>query len=168
MIFKPNYLADKITDVSAEFLKQNNINALILDIDNTLVPPNQIYPSEQIVNWANDLMKKNIKLLIASNNSRVRVKLFAEKMNIPFIHRSAKPLPYKIKFVMKKLGINPKTTMLIGDQILTDVLAAKFLNVRMTLVEPISNVEGSMIKLKRKIEKPIKKRLKIILKNNRI
>ena len=37
MILYPNKYFDKVTDITVEFLKQNNIKGLVLDIDNTLI-----------------------------------------------------------------------------------------------------------------------------------
>ena len=37
MIFYPKLYVDTVKDVSYEILKKNNINAIILDMDNTLI-----------------------------------------------------------------------------------------------------------------------------------
>lgn len=37
MILYPQIYVESIKDVSYEFLKQNNINAIILDMDNTII-----------------------------------------------------------------------------------------------------------------------------------
>ena len=36
-MLKPKAQFDKVTDVTADFLKENNIKAIILDVDNTLI-----------------------------------------------------------------------------------------------------------------------------------
>ena len=37
MILYPKYYCKKITNINTNFLKENNIKALILDVDNTLI-----------------------------------------------------------------------------------------------------------------------------------
>ena len=37
MILYPKHYCKKITDLDIDFLKENNIKALILDVDNTLI-----------------------------------------------------------------------------------------------------------------------------------
>ena len=37
MILYPKAMFNKVSDITTEFLKQNNIKALILDVDNTLI-----------------------------------------------------------------------------------------------------------------------------------
>ena len=37
MLLYPKLYCQKVTDIEVEYLKENNINALILDVDNTLL-----------------------------------------------------------------------------------------------------------------------------------
>ena len=37
MKYKPDAIFNKITEIKAEFLKENNIKGIILDVDNTLI-----------------------------------------------------------------------------------------------------------------------------------
>ena len=37
MILYPDYYCDKVTDISINLIKENNIKGLILDVDNTLI-----------------------------------------------------------------------------------------------------------------------------------
>ena len=41
MLLTPNLQVNKITDITIKILKENNIQAMILDVDNTLIDLNR-------------------------------------------------------------------------------------------------------------------------------
>ena len=63
MIFYPNAYLSSVQEITIQFLIENKIKALILDVDNTLI---EYYKnmSEDVVNWANELQDQGIKLYI--------------------------------------------------------------------------------------------------------
>ena len=65
-MLKPKARFNKITDINIEFLKENNIKAVILDVDNTLIDFDK-KPLDNIESWIDNLKKENIKICIASN-----------------------------------------------------------------------------------------------------
>ena len=90
-MLKPKAQFDKVTDITAKFLKQNNINAVILDVDNTLIDLDR-KPLKDIEKWADSLKDEKIKICIASNSiKKEKVTKVAEKLDVPFIYFSTKP-----------------------------------------------------------------------------
>ena len=76
MFLYPNADFKKVSDISINFLESNNIKALILDVDNTLIDYyNNL--SEEIIYWAQNLKKNNIKLYILSNTNNKSLIVFA-------------------------------------------------------------------------------------------
>ena len=74
MFFKPTIALKSVCDISLQVLKDFNIQALILDVDNTLTTHNNPEVKPEILSWL-ELMKSNgIKLIIVSNNYPERVK----------------------------------------------------------------------------------------------
>ena len=61
MILYPKELFNNVREISIEFLRKNNINALILDVDNTLIDFDKNL-AEETISWAEDLKKEGIKL----------------------------------------------------------------------------------------------------------
>ena len=63
----------------------------------------------------------------------------------------------------KQLGVKPKQCAMIGDQILTDVLAGNLAGMHTVLLQPIdTSAEFKGTKINRKLEKVIKKLWKIV------
>ena len=99
MILYPNAHFKNVRKIELGFLKENNINALILDVDNTLIDYDKNLPNETI-DWANKLKKNGVKLYILSNsNKKEKVRTVAEKLGIEYMYFAKKPLKLGFKKV---------------------------------------------------------------------
>lgn len=157
MILYPKAMFNKVSDITTEFLKQNNIKALILDVDNTLIDISENL-SEQTKKWAEAVKKENIKLYILSNsNKKEKVKKVAEKLGISYEYFGKKPLKSGFLKVQKILKEEPQNIGVIGDQIFTDIIGGNRCKMFTILVEPIKEKEMLITKWKRPIEEKIKK-----------
>ena len=85
MIFYPKLYCQKVTDIKVDYLKENNIKAIILDVDNTLLDfdLNIISGLEE---WYKEIKNNNIKCIILSNsNKEKKIKMVANLLEIPYI-----------------------------------------------------------------------------------
>ena len=55
----PKYYCDRITDIKVDFLKENNIKGLILDVDNTLLDT-RLNMVEGLEEWHDEIVKAGI------------------------------------------------------------------------------------------------------------
>ncbi len=159
MIFYPTYFIDKVTNINPDFLKSRKIKGVILDIDDTLVEHGMPDPKKEVILWIDSLKSKEIKAILLSNNFKKRVKPFAKKLSLPFISAAVKPLTIGIKKAVRKLSCTPSETIIIGDQIFTDILAANLFKIKSVLVEPISKNKSLFLRSKRFLEKNIRKKI---------
>ena len=67
----PKLYCKKVTDIKPGYLKENNIRALILDVDNTLLDFN-LNIIDGLKTWYDDIKKNNIKCMILSNSRKTR------------------------------------------------------------------------------------------------
>ena len=156
MIFYPNADFKKVSDISVDFLNKNNITALILDVDNTLIDYYKNL-SEETINWAQDLKNSGIKLYILSNsNKKLKVAEVAKKLNVPFKYFAKKPLKFGFKKVQKELQEKPENIATVGDQLFTDVIGGNRCKMFTILVEPINKKDIWITMWKRPIEEMIK------------
>lgn len=156
--FMPNYYFSSISQIDMEFLKELNIKALILDIDNTLVPYSLKTADEKAENFINSILQNGIKICFVSNNKKDRVTEFNKQFSLPAIHRSAKPLRINYYRAMKMMNAKKENTAVIGDQIFTDIYGGNKIGLTTILVDPIDK-KNDKVKLKRKLETRILKRL---------
>ena len=158
MILYPNAHFKNVRKIELGFLKENNINALILDVDNTLIDYDKNLPNETI-DWANNLKKNSIKLYILSNsNKKEKVRTVAEKLGIEYMYFAKKPLKLGFKKVQDILKEKPENIAVVGDQIFTDVVGGNRCKMFTILVEPIAEKDIWITMLKRPIENKIKQK----------
>ncbi len=156
-IFKPARMFKSVMDIKAQFLKENDIRLILLDVDNTLTTHNNPVPAKGVEEWLKSLEEFGIKALIFSNNKEERVSPFAKKIELDYCPRACKPLTFKIKKICIKYNVPKDKVAIIGDQIFTDILCGNLKGIKSFLVEPYEFESGFFFKLKRRFEKPILK-----------
>ena len=157
----PDYYFNKFSDASAEFLCSIGIKGIVLDVDNTLEPYENPLPSEAVLKWFEELREKGIKAAIVSNNDGERIKLFNSALKIPAYFKAKKPFKKNVLRAIADIGTDKSNTILMGDQIFTDVWAARNAGIRAILVPPIKDKRDVFTRFKRLLEKPILRRYKI-------
>lgn len=160
MILYPKANFNNVREIDINFLQKNNIKALILDVDNTLIDYDKNLEPETI-KWAEELKKQGIKLYILSNsNKKEKVETVAKKLNIEYDYFAKKPLKMGFKKVQEKLQEKPENIGVVGDQIFTDVVGGNRCKMFTILVEPIAEKDIWITMIKRPIENAIKNKYK--------
>ena len=155
---QPDFRFKTFDEATVDFLKEHNINGLILDIDNTLEPYEHALPGEHVKAWLKALDEAGIKAAFVSNNNAERVSTFNADLGLVAFSKAKKPFKKNVLKAMELIGSTKETTMLMGDQVFTDVWAAKNAKIRSALVPPINDKKDIFTKFKRLLEKPILKR----------
>lgn len=137
MCFRPDTQALRLQNVNLYCLRHVGVKVLLLDADNTLSPWNSPELSPEVVEWVEGAKAAGFAVLVASNNSLKRLMPLTEKLRIGAVPRANKPLPFKLKKAAKALGFAPRQCAMIGDQLLTDVLAGNLAGMHTVLLEPI-------------------------------
>lgn len=153
--FVPEYYFDKFDEASAEFLADIGVKGIVLDVDNTLEPYENPTPGERVIAWFESLAEKGIKAAIVSNNDAERIGLFNQKLSLPAYCKAKKPFKKNVLNAMRDMGTTRENTLLMGDQVFTDVWAAHNAGIKAILVPPIKDKTDLFTKFKRLLEKPI-------------
>ena len=156
--FMPDKVFSHFYDITPKLLSSLGIKALIIDIDNTLAPYEMADPDERILSWFALLAENGIKAALVSNNDAERVDRFNKLLCLPAYAKSGKPFARCLKKAMAQMGSDKTCTAVLGDQLLTDVLAGKHIGLRAFLVPPINDRSGAFFRFKRGIEVPFIKR----------
>ncbi len=155
---QPNYTMMCYRDLTPEFLKERGIEVLLLDIDNTLAPYEQLDPDEHIQAWLEQMASAGVQTAFISNNHAERTERFNATLGRPVRCNACKPLPFRAKKIMRELGGNKKNTAIMGDQVFTDVLFARNMGIRAILVPPIKDKTNRSTRLKRYFERGVLRR----------
>ena len=156
--FVPEYYFSKFNEASAEFLLSIGVKGIVLDVDNTLEPYENPLPGDHVVAWLNSLKENGISAAIVSNNGGDRIKLFNSALNLPVYYKAMKPFKKNVINAMNDMSTNAGNTILMGDQVFTDVWAAHNAGIKAILVPPINDKRDPLTKFKRLLEKPIIKK----------
>ena len=161
MLLTPNMQVRKITDITIEMLRKNNIKGMILDVDNTLIDLDRV-PLVGIKEWMDNMKNEGIKFCIASNSlKKNKIEKVAKMLDIPYVHFSVKPTKIGLKKAKQILGIeNNENIAEVGDQLFTDVLGTNRMNMFSILTEPLCEEKVKINNLKRKLEKRVLRRIK--------
>ena len=156
----PDYMFRAFDEITPAFLESLGVKAILADIDNTLAPYEQPEPDERIKGWIASLAEAGIGIAFVSNNDWERVELFNRTLGVPAYAKSGKRFKKNLVKAMNDLGGTPETTVMLGDQLLTDALAGHNLGVKCLIVPPIRDKKNAFFKFKRWLEKPVVKKFK--------
>ena len=158
MSLVPDLCLGSFQELTVSFLKEHQINALILDIDNTLIPYEESVPTPAVLTWLAELKEAGIAVAFVSNNHWPRLETFNANLGYPGYAHSCKPSRRHMKKAMADLGADPAHTANMGDQIFTDVCCAHRCGALALLVPPIKDKTDRGTRFKRRLEKGILKR----------
>lgn len=119
-------------------LRAKGITLVLADLDNTLVAYKIPTPPPEVVAWKDTLAQAGIQLFILSNSRKPgRAQHFAQALDVPYQGRSGKPRRAGYLAAMERMGATPAQTVMVGDQIFTDILGANNAGIAPLLVQPI-------------------------------
>lgn len=154
-LFLPNKHVQSIYDIEPDFLKEIGKKGIIVDLDNTLVPWNVKTATEEVIAWLEKMKEADIQVTIFSNNNEARVTMFAEPLGTPFIYKANKPLQRAFRRTRREMQLKREEIVVIGDQLLTDVLGGNRAGYYTILVVPIVQSDAAITKFNRRLERRI-------------
>ena len=154
---KPDACYDGVQFIDFDFLKNNNIQGILLDIDNTLIDMDRNMPDE-ILKWVQEAKEHGFKIGILSNTGK-KDKLIpiSEKLGVEYVSLAKKPIRSGFVRAAKMLDMDYKNIAMVGDQVFTDVCGANRVGMFSIYVKPINLREYWYTAWKRPIESLILK-----------
>jgi len=150
----PTYITERVTDINLENLKDEGIEGLIFDLDNTLIAPKTAQLTEDVREW---LMraKQDFKIAIVSNNPHLQYLESCQKeLECTIYGKAKKPQKNVTIKALKEMELLPNQVAIIGDRPLTDILVGERLGLTTILVDPlIKHQEMAIVKFLRKLER---------------
>ena len=154
-LFLPTEQVKSIYDINPHELAKKGIKGIITDLDNTLVEWDRPSATPKLINWFESVKAEGISITIVSNNNETRVGNFANPLDIPFIHRAKKPMGAAFRKAVMQMGIKREESVVIGDQLLTDIFGGNRSGFHTILVLPVAQSDGLATKFNRMVERRI-------------
>lgn len=125
--------------VDVDELVSSGVRLVLLDRDNTCVPRDAESAPAEVLAWLDRARDAGLGLCLVSNNFHSsQVGRTARELGVEVVDHAMKPAPFALARAMRLMGASREETVMIGDQVFTDVAAGNLAGVRTILVRPQS------------------------------
>lgn len=153
--FRPDHQAETLPEVSLDMLAASGVRGIVVDLDNTVCPYHRPELAPGVADWVASARQRGFALVLVSNNFSERVASVGAQLGIPVVPNALKPLPFAFRRALRLLGTRREATIVIGDQLFTDVLGAKLLGLRTLLTTPLVAHDFPLTRVLRFLERTI-------------
>lgn len=138
-LFRATRYVASLPLVSVDELVDAGVELVLLDRDNTCVPRDAREAPAEVTEWLARVRAAGMTACLVSNNFHTsQVSRTARELGVEFVDHAMKPLPWALRRAMRRAGASADRTVMIGDQVFTDVAAGNLAGVRTVLVRPQS------------------------------
>jgi len=150
-----------ILDVPFEDLHAAGYRLIMLDIDNTLVPHGSDQPDARACGSVARIAAAGLSCIVVSNAGSSRSRRFSDRLGVECLAYAGKPSPRGVLEACRRKQVDPSRAALIGDQLFTDMAAARRAGSAAIRVSPISPHEPPHVRLKRLFERLLARRYRL-------
>lgn len=166
-LFRPIAYFEALALIKPADLQALGYRLLLLDVDNTITTWNNQQLALEVEQWFTQLSRYDLQACLLSNNSAERLQGLANHLGVAFYAKARKPLPAGYQRAIQQMGGQPARTLMLGDQLLTDILGASLAGLDSVLLRPISLAqEFRWTYVNRRIEKLFIKKVLAITPHN--
>lgn len=151
--FAPAHAAESLPSVDLQRLYDAGKRLILLDVDNTLVQWKTEEFSPQVVEWVERAKAMGFGLCIISNTHRLdRLERLRSTLGIETVRGRFKPSRAMFRLALIKFGRKAGEAVMIGDQMMTDVLGANRAGIDAIWVRKMEGKEFGGTRINRLIE----------------
>jgi uncharacterized protein len=132
-----------VLDLTPEILARYQIDGLILDVDDTIVPIGSSKAQPELAQWIEEIRQIVPLWLVTNNPSQVRIGAIADSLSLPYFLSAGKPSRRKLRQAVAEMQLEPARVAMVGDRIFTDVLAGNRLGLFTILIDPIVSQDST-------------------------
>ena len=138
-LFRATRYVASLPLVDVDELVSSGVRLVLLDRDNTCVPRDAESAPAEVLAWLDRAREAGLGLCLVSNNFHSsQVGRTARELGVEVVDHAMKPAPLALARAMRLMGASREETVMIGDQVFTDVAAGNLAGVRTILVRPQS------------------------------
>ena len=151
--FCPAHAVGSLPEINLDDLKAENLSLILLDVDHTIVKWKQEEFSPEVLAWVAKAKAMGFQLCILSNTRHPeRLARLAKVLDIETFRGKFKPSTHMYEMALEKYGKKPEDAVMIGDQIMTDVLGANRAGIDAIWVQKMEGPEFAGTKINRVVE----------------
>jgi HAD superfamily phosphatase (TIGR01668 family) len=151
--FAPAHAVESLVAIDLDSLWALGKRLILLDIDNTIVEWKSEQFSQPVLDWVRKAKEIGFQFCIISNTRRTkRLGRICEILGVAFVRGRFKPSRAMFRLALIKFGRTREETVMIGDQMMTDILGANRSGIDAIWVRRMSSKEFAPTALNRAIE----------------
>ena len=105
--------------------------------------------------WVAGARDRGFRIVMLSNNFSERVAAAGAQLGVSTVPNALKPLPFGFLRALRLLGTPRRQTVVIGDQLFTDMLGGKLLGLGTILTEPLVASDFPLTRVLRFLERAV-------------
>ena len=154
----PHFRFDSIVEITPEWLREQRLFTLFLDVDNTLKYYRSDLVGEKVVEWVQAMKSAKIQIYLVSNGRGKRIRTVAKQLDLPYIAPAFKPFPFVCRKLLRTKHLDPRYVAMVGDQIFADIMAGNLSNICTIYIKPMApKQEPFFTRIKRPFERLVLK-----------
>ncbi len=154
MFLKPDYNLKSLYDIDLNELKSLGVEAMLFDLDSTLMASRAGKYSDEVLGWLEGVRKDFFVGVVSNNSNQNYMDKVRSVSDFPVLCSAKKPDIARALDFMKEHGLVCEKTVLVGDRPLSDILCGKKLGCRTILVDSITaGSEHWIVRFARKLER---------------
>lgn len=155
-LFEPDRYFSRLSHVDIERdIVACGYRFVLLDVDNTVLTRDTHEVPRDVAYWLAKARNAGVSFCLVSNNWHGDIFDVADRLSLPIVAKAMKPLPPAFFVALRKIGATRKETVVIGDQLITDILGAHFSGMRAYLLAPLVEQDLPHTLLLRNLERLI-------------
>lgn len=149
-----------LIDIDLTRLWQEGKRLILIDVDNTLLPwKGEDFPAE-VLAWVQEGKELGLKFCLISNTRNLdRLKRLAHRLDVASVQGKFKPSRSMFRAALHQFKVDKDQTVMVGDQLFTDVLGANRSGIDSIWVRPMTTKEFIGTKFNRAAEKVVRRSL---------
>ena len=152
-LIKPDLFITDLHQIDFRQLYDQGFRLVMLDIDNTLARHGALTADDYARSARDRIRDAGLQAWIISNGGERRVHSYAASLGLPCVPMANKPSRRALRLACRQCGLQPGQAVMIGDQLLTDMVSAHRAGCLAVLVRPRFRKEAWNVRLKRYLEK---------------
>lgn len=154
-LLTPHYDVESVCEIDLAALKRDGVKAVLLDVDNTILPHGSSECSLTIEEWVRALPSLGFSVAFVSNNWHGDIHERVARFEHGVTAKAMKPMARGFRLAARALGVTTAECAVVGDQIFTDVIGGNLAGAKTVLVRPLSSNDLPHTVVLRRIERRI-------------
>lgn len=154
-LLTPTYDVESVCEIDLAQLKRDGVKAVLLDIDNTVLPQGSSECPLSIDQWVRALPGIGFSVAFVSNNWHGDIRDRVARFQHDVTAKAMKPMARGFRAAAKALGVSTRECAVVGDQIFTDIVGGNFVGATTVLVRPLSSKDLPHTVVLRRLERLI-------------